>query len=116
MRRAARHGTIRVDHPNGGAAMGSLADALPPEVAARVNPTWRANEAAYWAARDRLLADYEGQWVAFADGAVIASGPSAVEVLHAAAASGRHPFVARVGAETEPTRMRRATFPYDTAY
>jgi hypothetical protein len=54
--------------------------------------------------------------VAFADGAVIAAGPSAVEILHAAAASGRHPFVARVGAESEPTRMRRATFPYDIAY
>lgn len=96
--------------------MTSLADGLPPEVAAALPPEWRANEAAYWAARPGLLSTHRGQWVAFADGAVIAAGPSAVEVLHAAAASGRHPFVARVGAETEPTRMRRATFAYDTAY
>jgi hypothetical protein len=86
--------------------MTSLADGLPPEVAAALPPEWRANEAAYWAARPGLLSTHRGQWVAFADGAVIAAGPSAVEVLHAAAASDRHPFVARVGAETEPTRMR----------
>jgi hypothetical protein len=85
----------------------SLADTLPPEIAAQVHPDWRANEAAYWPARDRLLAAYEGQWVAFADGAVIASGSSAVEVFRAAQESGRHPFVIRVGAESEPTRMRR---------
>ncbi len=96
--------------------MGSLADGLPPEIAAQVHPEWRANEAAYWAARDTLLTGYQGQWVAFADGAVVASGPSPVEVLRAAAVSGRHPFVTRVGAEDQPTRMRRASFPYDTAY
>ena len=96
--------------------MGSLADALPPEIAAQVHPAWRANEAAYWAARDRLMTSYSGQWVAFADGAVIASGAGPVEVLQAAQQSGRHPFVTRVGAEAEPCRMRRITFPYDTTY
>jgi hypothetical protein len=94
----------------------SLADGLPPEIAAAIPSEWRANEAAYWAARDRLLSDYEGQWVAFADGAVVASGTSPVEVFRAAHESGRHPFVIRVGAEAEPTRMRRCSFPYDTAY
>jgi hypothetical protein len=59
---------------------------------------------------------YDGLWVAFADGAVIASDSSPVEVLQAAQASGRHPFVIRVGAETEPCRMRRVSFPYDTSY
>lgn len=96
--------------------MGSLADTLPPEIAAQVHPDWRANEAAYWPVRDRLLADYEGLWVAFADGAVVASSSSPVEVYRAAHQTGRHPFVIRVGAEAEPCRMRRAAFPYDTAY
>jgi hypothetical protein len=94
----------------------SLADGLPPEIAAQVHPAWRANEAAYWAARDTLLADYEGLWVAFAGGQVIGSGRSPVEVLKAAQQTGRHPFVVRVGAEAEPTRMRRASFPYDLTY
>src|SRR5947208_16169317 len=57
---------------NRGAAMGSLADALPPEIAAQVHPEWRANEAAYWAARDGLLADYWGLWFCVADVAVAA--------------------------------------------
>lgn len=96
--------------------MTSLATGLPPEVAAAIPPAWRENERAYWAARPALLATHRGVWVAFADGAVVASGPRAVEVFHAAAASGRHPFVARVGAEDEPCRMRRAAFPYDASY
>ncbi len=96
--------------------MTSLADQLPPEIARQIHPDWRANEAAYWAARDRLLTAYQGQWVGFADGVVIASGQSPVAVFHAAEASGRHPFVTCVGHEDEPIRMRRANFPYDAAY
>jgi Family of unknown function (DUF5678) len=96
--------------------MRSLADGLPPEIASRIHPDWRKNEAGYWAARDSLLPRYRGQWVAFADGAVVAAGTSPVEVFHAAAQSGRHPFVTYVGREDEPTRMRRASFAYDTAY
>lgn len=96
--------------------MKSLADALPPEIARKINPEWRKNEAAYWDVRDRLLAQYQGQWVGFSDGAVIASGASPVAVFHAAEASGRNPFVTCVGRENEPCRMRRASFPYDGAY
>src|SRR5688500_4773865 len=96
--------------------MTSLADALPPDIAAQVHPEWRANKAAYWATRERLLTQYRGLWVAFADGAVVAFGPSAIDVLRAAQQTGRHPFVIRVGAETEPSRMRRMIFPYDTSY
>jgi hypothetical protein len=93
--------------------MKSLADQLPPEIARQIHPDWRANEAAYWAVRDRLLAQYQDQWIGFADGAVIASGKSPVAVFHAAEVSGRHPFVTCVGHEDEPIRMRRANFPYD---
>src|SRR5438552_6458216 len=55
--------------------MKSLADALPPEIARQIHPDWRKNEAAYWAVRDQLIRQYQGQWIGFADGAVIASGP-----------------------------------------
>jgi hypothetical protein len=96
--------------------MKSLADQLPPEIARQVHPDWRRNESGYWAARDHLLGQYRNQWVAFAGGAVIASGNSPVAVLHAAQQSGRHPFVTLVGREDEPSRMRRVSFPYDAAY
>src|ERR1700738_1557945 len=96
--------------------MKSLADGLPPEIARQIHPDWRMNEAAYWAVRDQLLSQYQGQWIGFADGAVIASGTIPVEVLHAAQQSGRHPFVICVGMEEEPSRIRRSTFPYNTGY
>jgi hypothetical protein len=96
--------------------MKSLADELPPEFAAALHPDWRKNEAGYWAERDALVKDYGGQWVAYSDGAVIAHGPSPVDVLHAGVGSGRHPFVTCVGHEDQPTRIRRASFGYDASY
>jgi hypothetical protein len=96
--------------------MKSLADGLPPEIARQIDPDWRKNEAAYWSVREQLVAKYQGQWIGFADDAVIASGSSPVAVFHAAAATGRHPFVTCVGREDEPCRMRRASFPYDRTY
>src|SRR5205807_1313834 len=86
--------------------MKSLADALPPEIARQIHPDWRKNEAAYWAVRDQLLSQYQGQWIGFADGAVIASGTSPVAVFHAAEATGRNPFVACVGHEDDPCRLQ----------
>lgn len=96
--------------------MTSLADGLPPEVAAQLHPDWRTNEADYWQVRDGLLAEFDGVWVAFADGRIVSSGRSPVEVFRAAQDSGKHPFIVRVGAETEACRMRRTSFPYDAAY
>src|ERR687888_1291077 len=96
--------------------MKSLADALPPEIARQIHPDWRRNEAAYWAVRDQLLGQYQGQWIGFADGKVIASGTSPVAVFHAAEATGLHPFFICVGREEEPCRIRRATFPYGPSY
>lgn len=96
--------------------MQSIADQLPPDIARQIHPDWRKNEAGYWAVRDQLLARYEGQWVGFADGAVVASGRSPVEVLHAAQQSAQHPFVICVGREDAPARIRRSSFPYDTTY
>ena len=96
--------------------MKSLADQLPSEIARQIHPDWRKNEAAYWAVRDQLLGQYQGQWIGFADGVVIASGTSPVAVFHAAEESGRNPFVTCVGREHVPCRMRRASFPYDGSY
>ncbi len=84
--------------------MKSIADELPPEIASQINPEWRRNEAEYWAVRDQLLGKYQGQWVGFANGKVIASGSSPVAVFDAAEDSGKNPFVVCVGKESEPTR------------
>src|SRR5439155_5122937 len=96
--------------------MKSLADGLPPEIARQIHPDWRKNEAAYWAVRDQLLGQYQGQWIGFADGVVVASGPRPVVVFHAAHQVAEHPYVICVGREEEPYRMRRAHFAYDTSY
>src|SRR5438552_2989221 len=97
--------------------MKSLADGLPPEIARQVHPDWRKNEAGYWATRDGLLPRYRGQWIAFADGAIVAAASTPLEVFLAIQQSGRHPFVTRVGHEDEPWyRIRRASFAYDAAY
>src|SRR5438309_1907422 len=97
--------------------MKSLADALPPEIAQQIHPDWRKNEAAYWSMREQLLNQYQGQWIGFADGGVIAAAPTPLEVFLAVQQSGRHPFVIRVGHEDEPWyRIRRVSFAYDTSY
>ncbi|HSZ57855.1 MAG TPA: hypothetical protein VK797_19485 [Tepidisphaeraceae bacterium] len=96
--------------------MKTIADQLPPEIANQIHPDRRKNEAAYWAARDRLIDQYRGQWIGFAGGKVIASGSSPVTVFHAAEATGLHPFFICVGKENEPSRIRRLTCPYDASY
>ena len=96
--------------------MKSVADGLPSAIANQIHPDWRKNEVGYWAVRDHLLTQYQGQWIGFADGAVIASGSRPVVVFHAAHAAAQHPFVTCVGRENEPCRMRRIGFPYDTSY
>ena len=93
--------------------MKSIADQLPAEIARQIHPNRRKNEAEYWAVRDQLLNQYQGQWIGFADGKVIASGTSPVTVFHSAEATGLHPFFICVGREDEPCRIRRAAFPYD---
>ena len=72
--------------------MKSLADQLPPEIARQISPEWRKNESGYWAVRDQLLPQYQGQWIGLADGAVIASGTSPVAVFQAAEATGTEPL------------------------
>jgi hypothetical protein len=95
-----------LDMSASGQSVRSLIEGLPPEIAKRIHPDWRKNEAEYWAQRDTLLRQYADQWIGFAEGRVIVSGTSPVEVFHTAQASGKHPFVTRVGHENEPNRMR----------
>ena len=85
----------------------SLAEGLPPEIARQLHPDWYRNEAEYWAVRESLLEQYQGQWIGFAGGVVVAAGKSAVEMLHAAREASKHAFVTCVGREHEPERMRR---------
>lgn len=89
--------------------MKSLIEGLPPAVAERIHLDWRKNETDYWLQRDELLLQYRDQWIGFADGQVILSGTSPVDVFHAARESGQHPFVTCVGHENDPCRMRRAS-------
>jgi hypothetical protein len=96
--------------------MKDILNRLPPNVAKRVHPDWKRNERSYWVRRESLLAQYDGQWIGFADDCVVASGDSPVRVLHAAQRTGRHPFVTCVGREDTPQRMRRSVHSYDTGY
>jgi hypothetical protein len=96
--------------------MKSLTDGLPPEIARQIHPDWRKNESAYWAVRDQLLSQYQGQWIGFADGKVIATGKRPVVVLEESRTVAAHPFVTCVGREAEPVRVRTSRFAYDTSY
>src|SRR5260370_31794858 len=91
--------------------MTSLADPLPPEIARQVHPDWRKNEAAYWAVRDQLLAQYQGQWIAFAGSKVIAARTRPVLGFHKPHEASQHPYILSVGREEEPYRLPRAGFP-----
>jgi hypothetical protein len=88
--------------------MKSLAGGLPPEIAQQTHPDWRKNEAAYWAVRDQLLSQYQGQWIGFADGRVIIAGMRPLAVFQAACQAAEHPYVICVGREDQPCLMRRS--------
>lgn len=92
-------------------------DNLPHDQRQRLHADFLANERAYLRMRDRLLAQYRGQWVAVHDGQVLASGTQLMQVMERAVASGGHPYIALVGAEDAAVfRVRRAVFAYDHAY
>jgi hypothetical protein len=90
---------------------------LPEEQQRHLHPDFLANEQAYLQMRDKLLAQYGGQWVAVQGGNVIAAGPRLMDVMENGSASGGHPYIALVGAEDAVVfRIRRAAFAYDQAY
>jgi predicted aspartyl protease len=94
----------------------SLADGLPPEIAKQLHPDWYRNEAEYWSVRESLLNQFENQWIAFADGKVIAFDKRPSNVFREARQKASHPFVTCVGREEIGFRMRRSVFAYDTSY
>ena len=96
--------------------MASMADGLPEWVRSQVSAEWFENERGYWAAREGLLAEYGGQWVAFAGGRVVAAGRDSSAVLHGARAQELVPFLALCGREEWAPRVRREVFPYDATY
>lgn len=96
--------------------MKDILGGLPSAVAQQVHPDWKRNERSYWAKRESLRRQYEGQWIAFAGGAVVAAGSSPVHVLHAAQRTGTHPLVTCVGREDTAQRMRRSTHRYHLSY
>jgi hypothetical protein len=90
---------------------------LPPEQRQRLHADFLANEQAYLQMRDSLLSQYRGQWVAVAEGKVVAAGPGFLGVTEAAADYGGHPYIALVGGEDSVVfRVRRVQFAYDSAY
>jgi predicted aspartyl protease len=96
--------------------MQPLTSKLPPEQRQRLHADFLANEQDYLRLRDGLLASHCGQWVAVQEGQLIAAGNDLMAVMRVAADSGGHPFVARVGEEETPFRVRRVEFAYDQAY
>jgi hypothetical protein len=93
-----------------------VSNQLPPEISVQIHPQRRANEQAYWLARDGLLTTHAGLWIGFAEGRVVVSGRSPVAVLASGEATGLHPYLVCVGREHEPDRVRRAEFAYDQGY
>jgi hypothetical protein len=90
---------------------------LPPEQQSLLHADFLANEQEYLRIRDSLLPGYLGQWVAIHNGGLVAAGADLMRVMEQAAATGGHPFVARVGYEDEVAfRVRRSTFAYDQGY
>src|SRR5688500_8451735 len=87
--------------------MKSFADALPPKSPVKSTPTGGRMRPPIGRLATISLANIMGSGLGLPMGIVIASGSSPVAVFHDAEATGRNPFVTRVGRESEPVRMRR---------
>jgi len=75
------------------------------------------NERDYWEVRDRLMREYQGQWVAIHGGQVVASGNDLFDVTDEVGKLGCHAYIARVGEEDSLVfTVRRREFSYDVAY
>jgi predicted aspartyl protease len=96
--------------------MEPMTSKLPPDQRQGLDADFLANEQDYLRMRDGLLASHYGQWVAVHNGRVITAGDDLMAVTDAADATGGHPFIARIGEEETPFRVRRAEFNYDRSY
>lgn len=87
----------------------------------RSNSMFEEQKKAYWQMRDELLTRYANQWVAIANGALVANGDSASKVMLEAyrKTGSKVLYVNKVGDEKRAMRkrIRRYTFGrYDLAY
>jgi len=90
---------------------------LSPTLKKRLHKAFLENERLYWQTRDRLLHQYQGQWVAAVGGKVIASGDDLLDVTDQAGEKDPHAYITRVGQESNfAFAIRRSEFGYDTAY
>ena len=75
------------------------------------------NERDYWKMRDRLVQEYQGQWVAVHGGKVMASSNDLFDVTDEVGKLGCHAYIARVGEEQSLVfTIRRREFSYDVSY
>ena len=75
------------------------------------------NERDYWKMRDRLVREYQGQWVAVHGGKVMASSDDLFDVTDEVGKLGCHAYIARVGEEQSLVfTIRRREFSYDVSY
>ena len=75
------------------------------------------NEREYWKMRDRLMREYQAQWVAIHGGKVVASGDDLFNVTDEVGKLGCHAYIARVGEEESIVfTIRRREFSYDVSY
>lgn len=70
------------------------------------------NEREYWEMRDRLMQEYQGQWVAIHDEQVVPSGNDLFDVIDEVGKLGRHAYIAPAGQEeTSPPSRKMIAWP-----
>jgi len=91
---------------------------LPKSLRDAMSNEYLANEAEYWKIRNRLMAQYQGKWVAFHKGRVISCSDDFVSVMDEAGRNGcPMAYIDQVGQEgMMEFRSRRVTFRYDQSY
>ena len=79
---------------------------------------FKLDEKDYWQARNNLLSDYEGKWIAFHNKKVIASGDNIYEVTFLALQkSNSCAYITKVGEEDKlMVKVRRQEFSYNLNY
>src|SRR5262245_21269461 len=94
-----RCGTISSKAEGARAMLRTQTSNLPLDQQQRLHADFLKNEQDYLRVRDRLLTTHSGQWVAVAEGRLIACGTDLMRVTQQATDHGGHPYVAKVGEE-----------------
>ena len=91
-----------------------LSNELPQELMELLHPDFITNEKEYWNAREILMKEYPGRWLAFHKGKVIAVSDNIFEVTKVVGKIGCHAFITKVGEEDLEFKVRRMEFGYRT--